>query len=785
MVAEQGSGPREPAAAYDPARDSDRSLPRLPTELGLTISLALTAFVVTLGAVVSVAGGGQSVEWLLFLVSFGVILPGAVWLATRFAARLELALGEEQASLLAALLVGASALAVLLIRPIAAALDLGATPVTLGAGLLLVALHLLLIARTPATLARIIERRRRPWNPWAGAGVAFVLAPLAFLPPGSIRIGPLAVCLLLVVAATAVSVRVRRRSMPRSAGIALDAGAIVLILLTVPDLIVYATGGAGAPGLPGRAIQEHMNFLLGPANDVLGGRALLVDASSQYGIAPIYALVGAFAIVPIGYGTLALLNGLGVATAVVLTYAVLRMAGANRLLAAVTVALAIVVTVYNVEFPPAGFGQIGPLRFGLPLLVVAATTAAARWPERRRPLRLLAFLALGLASIWSLETLIYTATTLGMVLLIEAATSTGSPHARLRVLLLATATGAVACLTAHVLFAGVTVAATGDLPDWGMYLAYFEAYATGELSTLAGFDFSAFSLGLVVGAGYLLSLAALARLALRRDPAMIGAPALAVALAGSTGYGIAAFTYFVGRSPVFILPYVALPAFLVAGLWLQAALDRRSGASAPVRAAALVLTGWFVTLLLAGAWGEVGDLAKRTPLAHLAPGGGSVQAAVSRLWGSPPLDPRAPQAERLLEQGMPGTGPALVLLDPDLGTEVLLRSGRISHLPIGHPRQEDLIRDEVTPAIARTIDALPDGTRMLTQRSVLLADRPEDPLQQPVPLLQLGPPVPLQQWALQRIEDRFELRPTGIEAGDLIVVELSERAGEEAQADTP
>ncbi len=65
-------------------------------------------------------------------------------------------------------------------------------------------------------------------------------------------------------------------------------------------------------------IANQQDYLLGSANQLLGGGALLVNVPvSQYGVGLIYFLDGWFHLVPIGYGTLGLLDS-------ILTRAVLR-----------------------------------------------------------------------------------------------------------------------------------------------------------------------------------------------------------------------------------------------------------------------------------------------------------------------------------------------------------------------------------------------------------------------------------------------------------------------------
>jgi hypothetical protein len=137
-----------------------------------------------------------------------------------------------------------------------------------------------------------------------------------------------------------------------------------------------------------------------------------------------------------------------------------------------------------------------------------------------------------------------------------------------------------ACAAAHLLFAAITLAATGSLPDWGEYLAYLEAFLAGDIGDLT-YDVARWTPGLALGAGYLASAAALLELARRRDPLLERERPAAVALAGLTAYGIVLLSYYVDRSQDHILIHVALPALLVGTLWL--ALLRRAPLPARVR----------------------------------------------------------------------------------------------------------------------------------------------------------------------------------------------------------
>ena len=97
----------------------------------------------------------------------------------------------------------------------------------------------------------------------------------------------------------------------RRGGRVIDVVMIVVLALAIPNVIVYTSTGA-LPNIyfPPGVIADQQNYLLGSANQLLGGGALLVNVPvSQYGVGLIYFLDGWFHLVHIGYGTAGLLDG--------------------------------------------------------------------------------------------------------------------------------------------------------------------------------------------------------------------------------------------------------------------------------------------------------------------------------------------------------------------------------------------------------------------------------------------------------------------------------------------
>ena len=127
---------------------------------------------------------------------------------------------------------------------------------------------------------------------------------------------------------------------------------------------------------------------------------------------------------------------------------------------------------------------------------------------------------------------------------------------------------------AHALLALVTLAAVGELPDWGRYLAFLNAFLADDLGNLT-YDFVRFSPGLAVAAGYLIGAAALVLLMRERPGLARREGARVVALGGTGAYGIVLFFYFVDRSAFHVLVYVCLPLVMSGTIWLAFIMRKR------------------------------------------------------------------------------------------------------------------------------------------------------------------------------------------------------------------
>lgn len=174
---------------------------------------------------------------------------------------------------------------------------------------------------------------------------------------------------------------------------------------------------------------------------------------------------------------------------------------------------------------------------------------------------------------------------------------------------------------------------------------------------------------------------------------------------------------------------------------------------------ALAATGfWLAALLIVAGWPHLEREAGRTPLiAALPDNGRSVESEVSRAWGNPEVQPRSPAAEMLLDRYWADEDQALVLLHPDLSVEALMRTGRVNLLPVSDFLADNLVAEERWEQVRPAVDAIEPGTLMLTERFYLTPGATRD-------YVDAGSgPLALEQMVIDRIRERFRLRPVAAE----------------------
>ena len=725
----------------------------------------------------------QPAKTWLYVAAFLVVLPGGLVLGSRLADRIASGPNAGLLSPLVAALAGALALAIVLVRV--------STGLPWGSGLrpLLVA-ALAWSAVALATLAR--AARRRPWprllalarRPlaarwlWPLTGVLGVATLLAVTDLRALSVRALLAAALVAVGGIAALERTRRDRLaaPGAAGGLVDVAVVAGLALAIPNVVVFhATGAVPDPYLPPGVIQFQQDWMLGPVNQLLGGGALLVgDPVSQYGVGSLYLIAGWFKLAPIGYGTFGLLDGLLTALFYIAGYAVLRVAGVGRVLAVTGIAFAVVTLPYHFYYAVGELPEQGPLRFGLPMVVVLAGVVRERGRGRAPGAEAAALGALGVSAVWALETFGYTLAT--FLAMSAFAAWTGGDAVRWSWLRRRLWRGLVACVAAQLAFAVATLIAAGSLPDWGEYAAYIRAFVSGAAGAVS-YGFADWSPGLAVGAADLLSALAVVLLILRARRVAQRERVLVSGLVGLTIYAIALYSYSDNRSSTYVFPYVSAPIMLVGVLWLALLLRCREEAGAAVRRAGLAAAACVAVLMLGAAWPSVPGNFELSALRHALPGGGGLRHALHRLWHPPAIDPRAPVGERLLARYVRGRRVLILLADaPDLGTEILIRAHKYNSMFIGDPKADSLVASVWLPRLRVDVAGLAPGSRLLTDAASL---RIAATLRAHPGIDEIDRPIDAGyadlEWLLRAIDRRFVIRPIVRRRDGLIVARLEAR----------
>lgn len=104
----------------------------------------------------------------------------------------------------------------------------------------------------------------------------------------------------------------------RIAGLAVDIAVFFLLVFLVSIVVMNGWGN------PLYVIVRNYNSFAGPVNDVLGGKTLLVDVNSQYGMLLVYVLAQIFKVIPLTYTNMFWLNYTVMVAGYYLIYLIMR-----------------------------------------------------------------------------------------------------------------------------------------------------------------------------------------------------------------------------------------------------------------------------------------------------------------------------------------------------------------------------------------------------------------------------------------------------------------------------
>jgi len=223
--------------------------------------------------------------------------------------------------------------------------------------------------------------------------------------------------------------------------------------------------------------RHHYNFFMAPLNDVFHDKVLFVNTTSQYGVGVIYALAVMFRILhlPVGYEGLSFILAL-LFILQYLTLAAILWGTTQDLTLGVAGLLVMVYFNYLSVLWPSMLRTPAqsPLRYGLIYLVL--WTALINTKTSSRYLRILEYILVGIANIWSLETFLYTVISLNAFYFIGDVLFATQFRAGLKTFAKRLAFQVIAVTVSWGVLLMFTRLVSGSFPNLQMYLEYFQAY---------------------------------------------------------------------------------------------------------------------------------------------------------------------------------------------------------------------------------------------------------------------------------------------------------------------
>ena len=438
----------------------------------------------------------------------------------------------------------------------------------------------------------------------------------------------------------------------------------------------------------------HYMPYAGPAMHSRHGGIAMVDVYSQYGLLPWLIVKVAFWLLGPTFGTAALVVRLSqiatLLTMVLVLYSVSR--GRLAALALMVPALLVAITFHPSLYTLGALPSTSGLRYLVPCLMVLALVAV-RSPGWSR------WLGVGLlvvASLWSVETFVYTLAPWGYVLLLQAVRERSLRKAGLTLI-----AGLGGVVLAHAAFALAVFFATGAKIDYGPYLGQFlryrpDAEAAGWMQR--PFDQN-FEIWMLVWLGIFLVLSAAGYRALQgRAPTDIASRLVPVA-----AYGFAALNYFMASPTWPSLGLAFLPVAIVLICGLEALSDKPRQYGAAGVAALLVLAAVSAMMVAFGSERfvrPVADyLANSSVLRHcFSPAGcglAELPARLQRNVAAAPLEPGGPVSVYL--RGTTSLFPPFPTReDADIGGRQIVEAVDILRRWTPHQPRVALLIDSVT-----------------------------------------------------------------------------------------
>ncbi len=477
----------------------------------------------------------------------------------------------------------------------------------------------------------------------------------------------------------------------------------------------------------------HLDFYMGPVNDLLAGKSLLVNVACQYGVLVIYFLAAIFksGLFPPSWAGLSfvieMLYILQFAAIYFLLKAILKRAWAAILALGVILVLNYFATMEDAV----GFPSIGPLRFGLVYLLLVTELLRNKYPKIRRLALVFESIIVGLAFAWSFETCIYVVCTFFALVVFEGFVQSFSLRDWVHHVLQRFGLALLAVFATQALLTADVYLRSGQLPNWEYYFEYLVVYGLGELGAYQITLWSPWVVIVLIYFGSLIAMTYQYVLRGKREQVTEG-----TLVFGLTAFGIMQFTYFLGRSHPNNLYHISVPAIFVVSYWIVQITGQRSDIPRGFRFSFLYVSCYALLLMLFAVGPQVAPKLTESGLY-------SVFESVPRLFEGKSIEwedrlqsvfhPVPSRVETneviyLVKKYAPDKQRIQLYVEPDIGIEALMLTRKGNIYAVSDPIQDDLtpsarrqaMKLEPAPQVGDILFLSKDGVRLHPlQRDIL------------------------------------------------------------------
>jgi hypothetical protein len=463
---------------------------------------------------------------------------------------------------------------------------------------------------------------------------------------------------------------------------------------------------------------HHENFYLGAANRILNGGTMLVDTFSQYGVLLIYfiSIIFQTRLIPFTYQGLILINSILFMFHFIFIYLLLVELFKNRLYSLLVLGIILLLGFFGTLGTIQQFPSTGPLRFGFSYLVLAQVYFRRRFYAIQKWGFLIEFFLIGIASLWSIETFIYTVIPYLGICFYESFYKSSSFGFSVKTFFWRVMWFSLSLIIFQLGFLLFTILRSGKFPDWGSYLGFFTAYSMDGFGSILIYPWSYWFI--FIGIYFAASILFFFRFYFRKG---LGDSAQGIYIFGLTLIGIITFTYFLGRSHPNAYYHISTPAVIIVGYgysefkksMLVPELYRKISRFLFFSAVILIILVIFPHLISKIIQNHTGYMLLSDSMNSFTEGQNyNFVDTEQKILNSGSQRPQVADALNLLQKYTPFQKSATIFLS-SYTTEILMRSGRIHYYPIS-----DIEQDSISENISKMVLNFPID---LTKTEYILA----------------------------------------------------------------